>query len=169
MKVCAFRFCDKGVINLLASLDTSDLESLPALHGLLEMEQLADHFNVNSDDLAAEWTQLQDHLSDTAATDRTLPSIYRLLRMEGLGLAARYPLLTRLYAVAIALPVSTAGVERVFSQLKLMKTAHRNRLKEGTLQMLLKLKINCNKELFAACLPLAAKDWLDEKKRRLAC
>ena len=50
-----------------------------------------------------------------------------------------------------------------------MKTAHRNRLKEGTLQTLLKLKINSNKELFEACLLLAATDWLDENKRRSAC
>ena len=49
-----------------------------------------------------------------------------------------------------------------------MKTAHRNRLKEGTLQTLLKLKIN-SKELFEACLLLAATDWLDENKRRSAC
>ena len=37
----------------------------------------------------------------------TMTCIYRLLHTEGLGHAARYPLLTRLYAVAIALPVST--------------------------------------------------------------
>ena len=157
------------MVNSLSVLDTSDLESVPAMHGLLEMDQLADHFDLDSDDLAAEWTRLQEHLDDLPAAERSLPSIYRLLHTVGLGLATQFPLLTRLYAVAIALPVSTAGVERVFSQLKLMKTAHRNRLKEATLQTLLKLKINCNTDMFAVCLPLAARGWLREKNRRLAC
>ena len=71
-----------------------------------------------------EWTSLLDQLTDSAANDRTLPSVYKLLHTEDIGLAAQLPLLTRLYAVAITLLGSTAGVERVFSQLKLMKTAH---------------------------------------------
>ena len=166
--LCDCRFQDKEGINLLSILDTSDLESVPRMHGLLQMEQLADQYQMDSDDLATEWKSLLDQLTDTAANDRTLPSVYKLLHTEGIGHAAQFPLLTRLYAVAIALPVSTAGVERVFSQLKLMKTAHRNRLKEQTLQMLLRLKINCKPELFVTCLPRAAKAWLHAKARRFA-
>ena len=130
--LCDCRFEDKEVINLLSILDTSDLESVPAMHGLLQMEQLADHYQMDSDDLTTEWTSLLDQLTDTAANDRTLPSVYKLLHTEDIGLAAQ--LLTRLYAVAITLLGSTAGVERVFSQLKLMNMAHHNRLKEQTLQ-----------------------------------
>ena len=95
------------------------------MHGLLQMEQLADHYLMDSDDLTTEWTSLLDQLTDSAANDRTLPSIYKLLHTEDIGLAAQLPLLTCL-AVAITLPVSTAGVDRVFSQLKLMKMVHRN-------------------------------------------
>ena len=32
----------------------------------------------------------------------------------------------RLYTKILSLPLGTAGVERVFSQLKLIKTTHRN-------------------------------------------
>ena len=168
--LCDCRFEDKEVINLLSILDTSDLESVPTMHGLLQMEQLADHlesvprmhgllqmeqladhlesvprmhgllqmeqladhYQMDSDDLTTEWTSLLEQLTDTAANDRTLPSMYKLLHTEDIGLAAQ--LLTRLYAVAITLLGSTAGVERVFSQLKLMNMAHHNRLKEQTLQ-----------------------------------
>ena len=166
--LCDCRFEDKEVINLLSILDTSDLESVPRMHGLQQMEQLAAHYQTDRDDLTTEWTSLLDQLKDTAANYRTLPSVYKLLHTEDIGLAAQLPLLTQLYAVAIALPVSTAGVERVFSQLKLMKTAYRNRLKEQTLQMLLQLKINCKPELFVTCLPRAAKAWLQAKARRFA-
>ena len=135
---------------------------------MLQMEQLADHYQMDSDDLTTEWTSLLDQLTDSAANDRTLPSVYKLLHTEGIGLAAQLLLLTRLYAVAITLLGSIAVVERVFSQLKLMKMAHRNRLKEQTLQMLLQLKINCKPELFVTCLPRAAKAWLQAKARRFA-
>ena len=143
------------------------LESVPRMHGLLQVEQLADLYLMDSDGLTTEWTSLLDQLTDTAANYRTLPSVYKLLHTKHSDLAVQFPLLTCL-AVAITLLGSIADVERVFSQLKLMKTAHHNRLKEQTLQMILQLNINCKPELFVTCLPRAAKAWLHKKARRFA-
>ena len=52
-----------------------------------------------------------------------------------------YILVTKLAAVGYCLPLSTAGVERVLSQVKLIKPDHRNRLQEETLQMLLNVTL----------------------------
>ena len=76
--LCDCMFQDKEGISLLSILDTSDLESVPRMPGLLQMEQLADHYQMDSDDLATEWKSLLDQLTDTAANDRTLPSVYKL-------------------------------------------------------------------------------------------
>ena len=39
------------------TLDTSCLERVPAMYGLLEMEELAAHFSSDQDELASEWTR----------------------------------------------------------------------------------------------------------------
>ena len=54
------------------------------------------------------------------------------------GLKEFYPMVARLLASAAVLPLGTAEVERVFSQLKLVKSGHRSCLKISTLTKLLK-------------------------------
>ena len=61
----------------------------------------------------------------TLASDETLSSLY--------------PSFSKLSAVALVLPVSTADCERGFSTLKRIKTAPRNRLKTETLDMLIRI------------------------------
>jgi hypothetical protein len=43
---------------------------------------------------------------------------------------------------------SSAEVERVFSQVKLIKTSHRSSIKIKTLNHLLNIKLNCDKTMF---------------------
>jgi hypothetical protein len=49
------------------------------------------------------------------------------------GLKNMYLLVYRLFSIATTLPLSTAEVERVFSQVKLIKTSHRSSIKTKTL------------------------------------
>jgi hypothetical protein len=44
--------------------------------------------------------------------------------------------------------MSTAEVERVFSQVKLVKCDHINRMKQVTMNNILHVKLNCNKQCY---------------------
>ena len=82
-----------------------------------------------------------------------------------LGFKDQYPHIAKLLATAITLPLSTAEVERIFSQLKLIKTDHRNRLNVKTLNNLLMVKLNiglCDED---TVLQDSAKFWLAQKQR----
>ena len=68
-------------------------------------------------------------------------------------------------SVAISLPLSTAEVERVFSQVKLVKTPS---MKTSSLSKLLMIKLNCDHELFKTkVLDKAATRFFAAKNRRL--
>jgi hypothetical protein len=70
----------------------------------------------------------------------------KLLLNEKLGLSALYPNnIIHLMNTAAVLPLSTAEVERVFSQVKLVKCDHRNRMKMNNI---LHVKLNCNKNCY---------------------
>ena len=54
----------------------------------------------------------------------------------------KYPNLIKFFTTLSSLPFSNAAVERVFSQLKLVKTDHRNSLKSMSLVSLLQSKLS---------------------------
>ena len=78
-----------------------------------------------------------------------------------------FPNVYKLMCVATVLPLSTAEVERVFSQVKLIKNEHRNRLKQSTLENLLHIKLNCDKNMFDALLNKVVDKFFRIKQRRL--
>jgi hypothetical protein len=55
-----------------------------------------------------------------------------------------YPLVSKLYSNAVIQPLSTAEVERLFSQVALIKTSHRANIKTETLSKILNIKYNCD-------------------------
>jgi hypothetical protein len=60
-----------------------------------------------------------------------------------------YPLVSKLYSIAVIQPLSTAAeVERIFSQVALIKTSHRANIKTETLSKILNIKYNCDQTLF---------------------
>ena len=66
---------------------------------------------------------------------------------------AKYPNLTQFVAILSSLPFANAAVEKVFSQLRLVKTDHRNSLKSTSLVSLLQSKISLkNQHVTAASL-----------------
>ena len=58
------------------------------------------------------------------------------------SIATSYPLLVKLARSLLALPHSSAAIERTFSQLKLIKNKKRNNLSNETLEILMIGKIN---------------------------
>ena len=71
-------------------------------------------------------------------------------------------------AICRVVPIQTADVERTFSQLKIIKTRLRNRMKENTLDSLLRIAIEGppTSEFPVAD---AVKLWAAKKNRRLLC
>jgi hypothetical protein len=90
-----------------------------------------------------------------------------LLLNDKFGLGELYPLILKLLSVAVVIPLSTAEVDRVFSQVKLIKTEHRNRLKQETLENILKVKINCSRELSYNILDSVVSRFFSAKQRRI--
>ena len=56
-------------------------------------------------------------------------------------------------STAAVLPLSTAEVEMVFPQVKLVKCDHINRMKQVTMNNILHVKLNCNKQCYEHVLP----------------
>ena len=56
-------------------------------------------------------------------------------------LTAMFPNLSTLGNICLSIPVSTASVEKSFSQMKLLKTRLRNRLSDSSLLHLMKIAI----------------------------
>ncbi|XP_065831995.1 zinc finger protein 862-like [Oscarella lobularis] len=77
-----------------------------------------------------------------------------------------FPNLSQLARICRTLPIHTADVERSFSQLKLVKTRIRNRLKEDTLDALLRIAVegpDVDQYPFHSAVLL----WAKKKKRRI--
>ena len=72
-----------------------------------------------------------------------------------------------LFNVALSLPLNTAWVEHIFSELALAKTNHKNRLKKNTLQYLMKLKVHSSLVDMDQLIESAALKNLSLKKRHL--
>ena len=106
-------------------------------------------------------------ISDNPAELRSIDKCITLLTNSKLGLMEMFPNVYKLMCVATVLPLSTAEVERVFSQVKLIKNEHRNRLKQSTLENLLHIKLNCDKNMFDALLNKVVDKFFRIKQRRL--
>ena len=77
-----------------------------------------------------------------------------------------YPTLSKLAAITLTLPISTAHVERGFSTMKRIKTDTRNRLKTETLDKLIRLSSEgSNFQLFDY--DVAVDLWASKSNRRI--
>lgn len=134
------------------------------------MEVLARHYEMDQEILLTQWQNFIDIVSSYEQKDRNLPGLLKLffgVEHSNKGLNAQFPLLGKLLSAANVMPLSTAGVERVFSQLKLIKTDHRCSLSSSTLQHLLSVKLNCSKDLFNKLSCKVVKKFFHVKSRRL--
>ena len=165
------RFADTDVMEALAVLDLSSIPEIPSFYGMTEMETLATHYSMDLDELLCQWQGFTEIISSTTPADRTIPKVVKMFHgteHRSKGLATSFPLVARLSAIAATVPVSTAEVERVFSQLKLIKTDHRCSLKSATLDQLLNVKLNCSGEMYERLLPGVVTKFFGVKDRRLS-
>ena len=81
---------------------------------------------------------------------------------------AAFPNIACLASIALVLPVTTATVERSFSDMKLVKTRLRSRLGEGTLDQALRVCIEGPEYLSDSALDAIITDWKERKQRRIA-
>lgn len=103
-------------------------ERLPYLKGVVDLQQT---------DL--EWRQLSMSSSVSKSLDHSVfwQSVFEAKNIAG---NAQYPQLSRMVSLLFSLPYSNAAVERLFSQLKLIKNDHRASLKNESLLGLITAK-----------------------------
>ena len=163
------RFQDTDIIESMSVLDLQEQEDIPTFFGDLEMQTLADYFGLEEETLNLQWQGFLE-LVKMSSAPRSLNYFITLLYGNGhaeKGLLVQFPLVGRVMAAAGVLPLSTAEVERVFSQLKLIKTDHRCSLKTKRLEQLLNIKLNCTDDLFSKLMPTVVTTFFRIKSRRL--
>ena len=83
------------------------------------------------------------------------------------ALVAGFPNLASLARLAVVLPVTTATVERSFSDMKLIKTRLRSRLGEETLNHTMRISIEGPDKLNSEDLDSIIQYWKEKKTRKL--
>ena len=101
-----------------------------------EIQDIVSHFLIDNDILINKLSSFIELIGDKECYERSIMACLKLLLNEKLGLSALYPNIIHL--------MGTAEVERVFSQVKLVKCDHRNCMKQVTLNNILHVKLNCN-------------------------
>ena len=117
-----------------------------------------------STDVRTEWQTFRTLLSKKSK-DSTELQLKELITND--MLVAMFPNLHKIAFVGLSLPVSTASVERSFSQMKLIKTHLRNSLSAGNLSHLMKIAIESPNQLAEADLEQIVSIW-NRKPRRVA-
>ena len=77
-----------------------------------------------------------------------------------------FPNLSKIGAICLSIPVTTASVERSFSQMKLIKTRLRSRLNDKSLSNLMKIALESPDELTDSHLEEVVNVW-NRKSRRI--
>ena len=113
------------------------------MYGYTEMEALAAYFDMES--LLIQWQEFVQILSSFDNRSLThLNELFQSVDHKNKNLSSIYPLFSKLYSIAVIQPLSTAEVERIFSQVALIKTSHRANIKTETLSKILNIKYNCD-------------------------
>jgi hypothetical protein len=135
--------------NRLASSDLIDcmsvfnMEEVTTFYGNDEIMHLADHFRLCGDQTLMEWESLKDAVSSVEQETVKGPTkLMQLLTKLKLSTGQCFGNIEKLCATAAVIPVSTAEVERVFSEVNRTKTDIRNRLDVDTVHQLLTIHRN---------------------------
>ena len=100
--------------------------------------------SIISSELRTEWKAFRNYLSKQPRG--TLQSQLKELDTNEM-LQTMFPNLSTLSNICLAIPISTASVERSFSQIKLIKTRLRNRIGESSLSYLMKISMETPERL----------------------
>ena len=137
------RFGDCQKLDFLSFLSPSFAHSLkiPSLNGLYQkmplLKEIADLQEVDK-----EWRDQSLCLNPKLNESLTAEEYWQVVFQEKTAAGeSAFPNLTKVVTTLLSLPYSNAAVERVFSQLKLIKTDHRASLKRESLLALLTTKM----------------------------
>ena len=167
-------FIDNLVANIQSRFQSSDIlnafsvmcspTASSAMCGSEDLELLAEHYEMDPDTVLAEWDHVIRLMSDVDETVKMGPSaILKIIRQLKPIAGDICPNIEKLCFTAITLPLSTAEVERVFSDVNRTVTDERNRLKVENTHKLLMLHRN-DKYLD---LHNAVKRWAGKSNRRI--
>ena len=78
-----------------------------------------------------------------------------------------FPNLSKIGAICLSIPVTTASVERSFSQMKLIKTCLRSSLNDKSLSNLMKIALESPDELTDSHLEEVVNVWNKKSRRRV--
>ena len=102
------------------------------------------HILTWTESLLIQWQEFIQILSSNNRSLTHLNELFQSVDHKDKNLSSRYPLVSKLYSIAVIQPLSTAEVERLFSQVALIKTSHRANIKTETLSKILNIKYNCD-------------------------
>lgn len=122
--------------------------------------------DIDQDLMEAEWKVFRRLLFNKFKTNTAKDVIHAL--MSNSTLSSAFPNLTTLAKILSVIPVTTATVERSFSDMKLIKTRLRNRLGDETLDQAMRVSIEGPETLKEEHLEAILDHWKDCKPRRIA-
>jgi len=148
---------------VLEHMDVFKLQQLDPFYGNAEMDDLATHFQLDQDQTQDEWNTLKEALvtSTPDAYQGPRALMKTLLKLRTIMGPLRN--IEKLCAASLVIPVSNAEVERVFSEVKRIKTDLRNRLQTDTVNQLLTIHRNDRHLNFDS----AVNRWHTTKPRRV--
>ena len=117
-----------------------------------------------SPEIRTEWKTFRSYLSKPPKG--TLYSQLTELTTSNM-LRTMFPNISTLANICLSIPVSTASVERSFSQMKLIKTRIRNRTGQSSLSYMMKIAIETPEKLSDSDLDAIISVW-NRKPRRIA-
>jgi hypothetical protein len=109
--VNSFWFEDADIIDQLAILDLTGTDLIECMYGYTEMEALATYFDMDSESLLIQWQEFIQILSSDNRSLTHLNELFQSVNHKDKNLSSMYPLVSKLYSIAVIQPLSTASLK----------------------------------------------------------
>ena len=112
--VNSFWFEDTDIIDIidqLAILDLTGIDLIECMYGYTEMEALATYFDMDSESLLIQWQEFIQILSSDNRSLTHLNELFQSVNHKDKNLSSMYPLVSKLYSIAVIQPLSTASLK----------------------------------------------------------
>lgn len=161
------RMENSTVVDHLSALNlTTVTQDSLTFHGDAAISSLAVHFSMDEDITLYQWSEFKEFFREKlelCSPKYLLDTLTKAQKRVG----DLFPNIYKLLVIAESLIVSTSAVERVFSQVQLTVTTHRNRLAVQTVSKLLTVGLN-TKSVDDLNLDEVVKLYIGKKNRRIA-
>ena len=154
----------------LSTYGTKELRTLTSFYGMphcvsFQSKTAVSTPDIDQDQAEVEW-KIFRRLLFTKFKNQTAKDVTHAL-VSNSTLSSAFPNLATLAMIISVLPITTATVERSFSDMKLVKTRLRNRLGDETLDQAMRVSIEGQETLEDEQLESIVNHWRDQKSRRL--